>query len=38
MNQNLPIDDHACPTAFVVLPMLIGATLWVCTVLSQLPH
>lgn len=33
-----PGDDHACPTAFVVLPTVIGALLWLCTLLSRLPQ
>jgi hypothetical protein len=33
-----PVDDRSCPTAFVVLPALIGGLVWLCIILSRLPH
>ena len=36
--QNLPADDSACPVAFVALPAVMGALIWVCVLISRMPH
>jgi hypothetical protein len=33
-----PVDDRSCPMGFVVLPALIGGLVWLCIILSRLPH
>jgi hypothetical protein len=34
--SNVPMtDDHAFPMGFVVLPAIVGALLWVVTILSR---
>jgi hypothetical protein len=39
MNQNnLPADDTACPAAFVAVPAVVGALLWLAVMLSRLPQ
>jgi hypothetical protein len=37
MNQQLPVDDSACPTAFVALPAVIGGLIWLYAIVSSLP-
>lgn len=38
MNRNnLPADDSACPAAFVAIPAVVGALLWLWVLLAQLP-
>ncbi|MCS7045769.1 MAG: hypothetical protein NZO58_05390 [Gemmataceae bacterium] len=32
------LDDASCPTAFVVLPSIIGALVWLCVMLSHMPR
>jgi hypothetical protein len=36
--QDLPADDSACPAAFVAIPAVLGTLLWVCVLLSRMPH
>jgi hypothetical protein len=39
MNPNkLPADDTACPAAFVAVPAVVGALLWLAIMLSRLPQ
>jgi hypothetical protein len=39
MNRNsIHGDDSACPAAFVAIPAVVGALLWLCVMLGQLPH
>ena len=35
--NNLPADDCACPAAFVAIPAVVGAPVWLCAILSRLP-
>ena len=32
------LHDTAGPTGFIVLPALIGGLVWLCVILSHLPH
>jgi hypothetical protein len=36
--NHLPSDDSACPAAFVAIPAAVGALIWLCMMLSRLPH
>jgi hypothetical protein len=36
--NNHPADDSACPAAFVAVPAAVGALIWLCMMLSRLPH
>jgi hypothetical protein len=33
-----PADDTACPVAFVAIPAVVGALLWLAIMLSRLPQ
>jgi hypothetical protein len=35
--RNLPMADHSCPMAFVVVPSFVGALVWLCILLGQVP-
>ncbi len=35
---NVPADDSACPAAFVAIPAVLAALLWLYAMLSQLPQ
>lgn len=38
MNRNsVPGDDSACPAAFVAIPAVVGALVWVWVMLSRMP-
>ena len=32
------VEDSSCPTGLIVLPTLIGGLVWLCVILSRLPH
>jgi hypothetical protein len=36
--NNSPADDAACPAAFVAIPAVVGAFLWLAIMLSRLPQ
>jgi hypothetical protein len=39
MNQNdHPVDDTACPAAFIAIPAVVGALIWLWVMLLSLPH
>jgi hypothetical protein len=35
---HLPADDSSCPVAFVALPAVMGALIWLCVLLARLPQ
>ena len=37
MNHNVPVDDSACPTGLIALPVVIGGLIWLCSILSSMP-
>ncbi len=36
--HNQPADDSACPAAFVTIPAVVGALLWLWVMLSRFPQ
>jgi hypothetical protein len=39
MNQSdQPADDSACPVAFIAIPAVVGALLWLFVMLTRLPQ
>jgi hypothetical protein len=37
-HDNSPGDDSACPAAFIAIPAVVGALLWVWVMLTRMPQ
>jgi hypothetical protein len=35
---NVPADDSSCPVAFMAIPAVLAALIWLCALLGQLPQ